>query len=74
MLVAGAVPPAPDARQGLDAKAGAVAPGGVDPRVHLLPNEIDEGIARRKLQALGLEIDTMTDAQQQFRRSWEAFA
>jgi catalase len=40
VLVAGAVPPAPDARQGLDAKAGAVAPGGVDPRVHLLLGEV----------------------------------
>jgi adenosylhomocysteinase len=47
---------------------------GLEPRVHLLPNEIDEGIARRKLEALGLRIDELTEAQQQFRRSWEAFA
>src|SRR4051812_30845033 len=46
----------------------------LEPRVHLLPAEIDEGIARRKLEALGLRIDELTEAQQQFRRSWEAFA
>ena len=40
VLVAGAVPPAPDAQQGLDAKAGAVTSGGVDPRVHLLLGEV----------------------------------
>ena len=46
----------------------------LEPRVPLLPQEIDEGIARLKLQALGLEIDELTDAQRQFRRSWEAFS
>ena len=43
-------------------------------KVHLLPHEIDEGIALRKLQTLGLEIDRLTDAQQRFRTSWEAFS
>jgi adenosylhomocysteinase len=47
---------------------------GLEPRVHLLPNEIDEGIARRKLEALGLQIDRLTEAQERFRHSWEAFA
>jgi adenosylhomocysteinase len=46
----------------------------LEPRVHLLPNEIDEGIARRKLEALGLQIDDLTEAQERFRHSWEAFA
>jgi adenosylhomocysteinase len=45
----------------------------LDPRVHLLPDEIDEGVARRKLAALGLRIDELTEAQERFRRSWEAF-
>ena len=35
--------------------------------MHLLPHEIDEGIAFRKLEALGLEIDRLTDEQQRFR-------
>jgi adenosylhomocysteinase len=47
---------------------------GLDAKVHLLPNEIDEGIAFRKLRTLGLEIDRLTDEQQRFRASWEAFS
>jgi adenosylhomocysteinase len=47
---------------------------GLEPGVHLLPHEIDEGIALRKLAALGLEIDRLTDEQQTFRSSWEAFS
>jgi adenosylhomocysteinase len=46
----------------------------LEPRVHLLPREIDEGIAYRKLEALGLRIDALTEEQERFRRSWEAFA
>ncbi len=36
----------------------------LEPGVHLLPREIDEGIAFRKLEALGLQIDRLTDAPQ----------
>ena len=43
------------------------------PGVHALPAEIDEEIARMKLEALGLRIDRLTEAQQAFLRSWEAF-
>jgi adenosylhomocysteinase len=46
----------------------------LEPRVHLLSAEIDEGIARRKLEALGLRIDELTGAQRAFRSSWEAFS
>ena len=48
VLVAGAAPPAPDARNGLDAKAGIPAPAGLDPRVHLLLGE-----AFRQAKAIG---------------------
>jgi adenosylhomocysteinase len=44
------------------------------PTVHTLPKEIDEGIAREKLMALGLRIDTLTAAQESFLQAWEAFA
>jgi adenosylhomocysteinase len=44
------------------------------PVVHTLPSEIDEGIAREKLKALGLAIDTLTQAQETFLQAWEAFA
>jgi adenosylhomocysteinase len=46
----------------------------LQPRVHPLPPEIDEAIARMKLDALGLRIDSLTEEQRAFLRSWEAFA
>ncbi len=42
--------------------------------VHLLPAEIDEEIARAKLEALSLRIDSLTPAQESFLRAWEAFS
>ena len=44
------------------------------PGVYTLPAEIDERIAREKLKALGLQIDTLTPAQKSFLQAWEAFA
>jgi adenosylhomocysteinase len=46
----------------------------LEPRVHLLPHEIDEEIARIKLETLGVGLGTLTEAQERFRRSWEAFS
>jgi adenosylhomocysteinase len=48
--------------------------GSMAPAVHPLPPEIDEEIARMKLDALGLRIDSLTETQQAFLRSWEPFA
>ena len=48
--------------------------GSMRPAVHPLPAEIDEEIARMKLDALGLRIDSLTETQQEFLRSWEPFA
>jgi adenosylhomocysteinase len=45
----------------------------LEPRVHTLPAEIDERIARMKLEALGLRIDALTPAQAAFLNAWEAF-
>jgi adenosylhomocysteinase len=42
--------------------------------VHQVPAEIDEEVARAKLEALGLRIDALTPAQESFLRAWEAFA
>ncbi|MDQ3911764.1 MAG: adenosylhomocysteinase, partial [Actinomycetota bacterium] len=39
-------------------------------RVHLLPNEIDDEVARIKLDAVGMGIDTLTPEQQVFLTSW----
>ena len=65
VLVAGDTPAAPDARPGLDAKAGAPAPSGLDPRVHLLLGEVFRqakaigawGPRSRSLSAAGLPED-----------------
>jgi adenosylhomocysteinase len=46
----------------------------LEPKVHTLPAEIDEAIARMKLDALGLRIDSLTPDQERFLHAWEAFA
>jgi adenosylhomocysteinase len=46
----------------------------LEARVHRLPNEIDEQVARWKLESLGIRLDRLTPAQEAFMRSWEAFA
>jgi adenosylhomocysteinase len=46
---------------------------GLEPKVHALPAELDEEVARLKLEALGLRIDTLTPAQAAFLQAWEAF-
>ena len=48
--------------------------GELKPGVHPLPPEIDEEIARMKLDALGLRIDSLTSEQRAFLQAWEAFA
>jgi adenosylhomocysteinase len=45
----------------------------LEPRVHALPAEIDEEIARLKLETLGVRIDELTAAQKAFLQAWEAF-
>ena len=35
-------------------------------RLHAVPRAIDEEVARRKLDALGVSIDTLTDAQRAY--------
>ena len=45
--------------------------GQLEPRVYALPAEIDREIARIKLETLGLAIDSLTPAQQEFLRRWQ---
>ena len=42
----------------------------LDVRVHPVPLDIDREIARLKLDALGVGIDTLTDAQRDYLTSW----
>jgi adenosylhomocysteinase len=47
-------------------RAGELAPG-----VHPVPDSIDREVARLKLEALGVEIDTLTADQERYLSSWE---
>jgi adenosylhomocysteinase len=42
------------------------------PDVYPVPAELDALIARLKLEAMGMKIDTMTDAQRTYANSWKA--
>ena len=44
----------------------------LQPKVYPVPRELDQDIARRKLAAMGMRIDTMTDEQQTYANSWKA--
>ncbi len=43
----------------------------LDVRVHGVPAEIDSQVAKLKLEALGTEIDVLTEAQEEYLHSWE---
>jgi len=45
--------------------------GALENKVYPIPEEMDREIARLKLTAMGLEIDTLTLEQQQYLSSWE---
>jgi adenosylhomocysteinase len=45
--------------------------GTLKPGVHILPEEVDEEIARLKLRALGLSLDSLTPEQHEYLSSWE---
>lgn len=42
------------------------------PRVYTIPEYIDKDIARLKLQAMGVKIDTLTPEQEKYLSSWES--
>ena len=44
----------------------------LQPKVYPVPRELDEDIARRKLAAMGMRIDSMTDEQRTYANSWKA--
>jgi len=48
--------------------------GEMGPGVHQLPAEIDEWVARAKLESLGVRIDHLTPEQERFFSEWEAHA
>jgi adenosylhomocysteinase len=46
--------------------------GNLNPVVHPVPREIDEGIARLKLKSIGIAIDKLTPEQKHYIESWES--
>jgi adenosylhomocysteinase len=44
----------------------------LEPRVYTIPKEIDQDIARLKLHAMGISIDTLTPEQVHYLNSWES--
>jgi adenosylhomocysteinase len=44
---------------------------GLDNQVHRVPAEMDREIARLKLAAMGIEIDTLTAEQKHYLSSWD---
>ncbi|MFC1934692.1 adenosylhomocysteinase [Chloroflexota bacterium] len=45
--------------------------GKLDVEVYPVPEEIDRQVARLKLQAMGIDIDTLTPEQEEYLTSWE---
>ncbi len=43
----------------------------LEPKVYSVPEHIDRWIARLKLQTMGIEIDTLTEAQQKYMSGWQ---
>jgi len=44
---------------------------GLEKKVYSVPAEIDEQVARLKLEAMGIHIDTLTEEQKRYLSSWE---
>ncbi|MBW1886878.1 MAG: adenosylhomocysteinase [Deltaproteobacteria bacterium] len=59
------------ANQALSAEYMARESGTLEKMVYPVPKEIDKEIARLKLEALGVEIDTLTPEQETYLSSWE---
>ncbi len=43
----------------------------LEPGVYNVPRDIDDGVARVKLDCLGVQIDTLTSEQEQYMNSWK---
>ena len=59
------------ANQSLGAEYMVVQGKALERKVYVIPREIDEDIARLKLDAMKIEIDTLTDQQVKYLDSWE---
>jgi adenosylhomocysteinase len=44
----------------------------LEPKVYTIPRDIDHEIARLKLRAMGMQIDTLTPEQVDYLSAWES--
>ena len=58
--------------QALGVEYGIANKGKLEPRVYRLPDEIDMMVARLQLEAMGVEIDTLTEEQAKYLASWDS--
>lgn len=57
--------------QALALEYGVKNKGKLDAKVHVLPEEVDQNIAKLKLDAMGLTIDELTEEQKEYLASWQ---
>src|SRR5271168_1887030 len=60
------------ATQALAARWTAKRKSRLEVKVHDVPQDIDDEVARFKLAAMGIKIDTLTEAQRKYLTSWES--
>ena len=60
------------ANQALGAEYMLIKAKEMEPRVYTLPADLDKEIARLKLHAMGIRIDTLTAEQDKYLNSWES--
>ncbi len=56
--------------QALGIEYGVENKGKLEPKVYRLPDEIDDQVARLQLEAMGIEIDSLTPEQEKYLNSW----
>ena len=44
--------------------------GNLEKKLYAVPREIDEQVARKKLMAMGVELDELTPLQAEYLQSW----
>ena len=59
------------ANQALCAEYAVKHQGQLEPKVYLVPDEVDMAVARLKLEALGVKIDELTPEQEAYLASWK---
>jgi adenosylhomocysteinase len=59
------------ANQALAADFLAKTQGTLEKRVYGVPHDIDQEIARLKLESMGIKIDTLSEVQKKYLNSWE---